>query len=230
MTTRRQILSPAWLALATLAATGLVFIGPLQGAPGAGGKVIASWQFDEGTGDTVSGAADGSASGKIVGARWAEGKTGGALEFEDWSVLDYVHPDVKKATRVVVSDSGKLDPAGPFSIKAVIYPTRDPVYYGGIIEKGRGYEAAYRLLVLRGSKIRAIVGTPTLSVTSPDPVSLNAWHEIEMTYDGSALTLSIDGRAAGRAEGKRTAPSSKDDVVIGERFSGKIDSIELSAR
>lgn len=188
--------------------------------------LVASWLFEAGEGTT---ARDGSgqAHGKIVGARWAEGREGSALVFEDYSILDYLKPDVSKATRVVIPHGEKLNPKGSFSLKAHIFPTRDPIYYGGIVEKGRGYEASYRLILLRGLRVRAALGGRGHVVTSAEPVTLNEWHEVEMRREGEALVLLVDGKEVDRKGNARGTPASNEDLVIGERFSGRLDGIEL---
>lgn len=199
-------------------------------APAAAGPegLIARWTFDEGKGDLAGDAAGPSTAGKIQKASWTEGKSGSALSFEDWSLKNYLKPDVREATRVVVPHDGRLNPAGPFTARAFVYPTLDPIYYGGILEKGRGYGASYRLLLLRGLKVRAVLGAGHAGVTSAQPISLNAWHEIEMIYDGSSLVLKVDGKEQGRSAVPSPSLSSKDETVIGDRFSGKIDEISIT--
>ncbi len=190
-------------------------------------ETIARWLFDEGTGDSASGG-PGSPSGKVVRAGWGKGRSGRALVFEDYSLKNYLKPDVREATRVTIPHSDRLNPPGPFTLRAVVFPTRDPIYYGGIFEKGRGYGAAYRLVLLRGLKVRAAAGAAYAAVTSADPLSLNAWHEIVMKFDGDALVLVVDGKEQGRKAGVKGPFASKDDAVIGERFSGRIDEVALT--
>ena len=141
--------------------------------------VIASWSFNEGSGKRAGDSA-GAAHGAVVKARWGEGRSGAALVFEDYSLIDYLKPDVSKATRVVVPHAPGLNPEGSFSLVATIFPTRNPIYYGGIVEKGTGFGASYRLVILRGLRVRAVVGGSHASVTSRKPLSLNSWHELEM--------------------------------------------------
>ncbi len=196
----------------------------------AGGTALARWLFDEGSGLRAGDGVDGAVNGSIQRATWSEGRSGGALVFEDYSLIDYLKPDVSKATRVTIPHHDRLNPPGGFTLIATIQPSRDPAYYGGIVEKGRGYGASYRLLLLRGLRVRATLGDAGDVVTSASALGLGAWHEIRMTYDGSSLVLEIDGKEAGQKSGVKAAMSSKADVVIGERFSGKIDRVELHSR
>ena len=219
----------AWLVLLGALALPVPAGGVLGAGESVSSPIIARWLFDEGNGQVASDGVDGSTNGKIVKATWTDGRSGGALAFEDYSLRNYLKPDVKEATRVVVPHGDRLNPTGPFTLRTIIYPTRDPLFYGGILEKGRGYGASYRLLLLRGLKVRATAGSAGTAVTSSEPISLNAWHEIELKYDGSQLILKVDGKEQGRSPGVRTPLASKDDLLIGERFSGKIDEILLTA-
>jgi hypothetical protein len=192
-------------------------------------KTLGRWLFDEGKGAVAGDGMDGTSAGRIVRATWGDGRSSPALVFEDYSLEDYLKPDVARATRVVVPHQDRLNPKGPFTLRAVIYPTRDPLYYGGIMEKGRGYGASYRLMLLRGLKVRGAIGPSHAAVTSKDPITLNSWHEVELSYDGTALVLEVDGKEQGRVSATKPSLSSTEDVVMGERFSGRIDEVALTA-
>ncbi|MBI3450993.1 MAG: LamG domain-containing protein [Acidobacteria bacterium] len=198
------------------------------GAESPAVRTIARWLFDEGKGDVAGDGADGATNGKVIRALWADGRSGKALSFEDYSLKDYLHPKVADATRVVVPHADRLNPAGSFTLRAVIFPTRDPVYYGGIFEKGRGYGASYRLIVLRGLMVRAEIGSALVRVTSDASLSLNAWHDVEMVFDGASVALRIDGKEVGRTPAAPGALNNREDAVIGERFSGRVDEVSLT--
>jgi hypothetical protein len=191
------------------------------------GQTLGRWLFDEGQGTAAGDGVDGAVNGQVVNATWGQGRSSGALLFEDYSLKEYLKPDVSRATRVIVPHHDRLNPGGPFTLRAVIYPTRDPLYYGGIFEKGGGYGASIRLMLLRGLEVRGTVGADHAAVTSGEPLSLDAWHEIELAYDGSSLVLKVDGKEQGRTAEVKGPVSSSADVVIGERFSGRIDEIVL---
>jgi len=217
------------LARSAVAALLVFLASPSQpGAADAPMKTIARWLFDEGKGDIVGDGADGTTNGRVVRAVWADGRSGKALSFEDYSLKDYLHPNVADATRVVFPHADRLNPTGPFTLRAVIYPTRDPVYYGGVFEKGRGYGSSYRLIVLRGLKVRAEIGPGLIRLTSDAPLTLNAWHDVEMVFDGASLFLRIDGKESGKTPAAPGALSNRDESVAGERFSGRIDEVSLT--
>jgi len=216
----------------TLVTSSALFAAVVGAAAGlalaAEGALISKWSFEEAA--TAVNAVPGGPSGKVQGALAAEGRSGRALAFEDWSVKNYLKPDPKKATKVVVPHQAALNPTLPVRISAWIYPTADPIYYGGIVEKGRGFGASYRLLLLRGLKVSAAVGDGHVGVKSQAPLSLNAWHEVVLVADKESLVLTVDGKEAGRASW--TAPpklANTDPVVIGDRFTGRIDEVSIGA-
>jgi hypothetical protein len=167
----------------------------------------------------------------VEGATEADGREGKALAFEDWSVKDYLKPDPRRATRLVVADDAgtRLNPSLPFRLSAWIYPTADPLYYGGIVEKGRGLGGSYALVLLRGLKVQASLGDRHVVARSSVPITLNAWHQVTLQASGGTLTLTIDGKEAARETiPADTKISSADPLIIGERFSGRIDEVELT--
>lgn len=196
------------------------------GTAAADPTILSAWSFDGGQPGLNSVA--GGPSGKVERAVAVEGHAGKALAFEDWSIKNYLKPDPLQATRVVIPHDPKLTLSPPFRVSAWIYPTVDPVYYGGIVEKGRGFGASFRLLLLRGLKVEASLGDQHVTARSTLPISLNEWHEVVLVADGSALALVVDGKETARAT---VAPglklASADSLIIGERFTGRIDEVSI---
>ncbi len=189
-------------------------------------RLLSRWSFEQDGANSV----DGAPAARLEGVTGTEGHQGRGLAFEDWSIKNYLKPDPGQATRVTVPHDERLNPKAPFRVSAWIYPTADPVYYGGILEKGLGFGASYRLLLLRGLKVQASVGRQHLSVRSQAPVALDAWHEIALVVDEGSMILQVDGREVGRASLSGGAPAgSEAPLVIGERFTGRIDEVEISA-
>jgi len=221
MTSRRLgTMTPALLTL------GVLLGGTATESPTAS-SLIAKWTLDDGA--AVSGV-PGIPDGRVVRAARATGHAGGALGFEDWSTRNYLKPDAAEATRVVIPHDPKLNPSLPFRLTAWIHPTADPVYMGGIVEKGQGYGASYRLLLLRGLKLEGCVGEQHVCVRSASPLALNGWHEVTLRADAKTVTLLVDGAAAGTATIETPLKlGSTEAVVIGDRFTGRIDEISISA-
>lgn len=200
------------------------------GAGSTGAKRLSHWGFNSDPAGKNS--VEGGPEARVEGARLAEGREGRALAFEDWSVLDWLKPDPARATRVVIPDTGdaRLNPTGSFRISAWIHPTADPVYYGGIVEKGRGFGASYRLVLLRGLRVSGSAGDRHVTVRSTAPVSLGEWHEVSLVVDPTNLTLYVDGKESARAAiPAGTKLTSSDPLIIGDRFTGRIDEVAIQA-
>jgi len=189
--------------------------------------LVSRWSFEKdapGANAVASGP-----SLRIEKAAIAEGRQGTALAFEDWSLKDYLHPDPGSATRAVLpaEHAGDLGGSYPMKVSAWIYPTADPIYYGGIVERGYGYGASFRLILHRGLRVGGSVGRVVLK--SATPIGLNAWHEVTLQADGRKAVLIVDGVEAATADiPSPERPASKDAVVIGERFSGRIDEVSIA--
>ena len=197
----------------------------------AADRPLCKWSFEPPA--PGANAIAGGPAARVEAATTADGHDGKALAFEDWSVKDYLKPDPRKATRLMVTDdaAGRLNPTMPFRLSAWIYPTADPIYYGGIVEKGRGLGGSYGLVLLRGLKVQASLGDRHIVARSSSPVTLNAWHQVTLQAAGGTLILTIDGQEAARAAiPPDTKISSSDPLIIGERFSGRIDEVELAGQ
>lgn len=203
----------------------------LAKTPQCQAAVLSRWGLDEAT--TAANAISGAPAGKVQRALLADGHDGNAgraLAFSDWSVVNYVKPDPAKATRVVVPHDPKLTPLYPFRVSAWIFPTADPIYYGGIVEKGQGYGGAYRLILLRGLKVQASLGDQNIKAVGQAPVSLNEWHEVSLVADGRNLALLVDGKEVAKTpipSGLKL--SSSEPLLLGNRFTGRIDEVSISS-
>ena len=154
--------------------------------------VMARWTLEKGS---AASSVAGVPAGQVERAKPGPGRAGAAdaaLMFEDWSARNYLKPDPKEATRVVVPHDAKLNPRLPFRLTAWIRPTADPVFQGGIAEKGRGFGASYRLLLLRGLKVEACLGDKHVCARSAEPLSLNAWHEVTLVAETGRVVLRVD--------------------------------------
>ena len=201
-----------------------------HGAPSQA-AVLSKWSLDGSS--TAANAVAGAPAGKVERALLVEGHDGSAgkaLAFSDWSVINYLKPDPAQATRVVIPHDPKLLPSFPFRLSAWIFPTADPIYYGGIAEKGQGYGAAYRLILLRGLKVQASLGDQNIKAVGAVPISLNVWHEVTLIADGRNLALMIDGKEVAKTpipSGLKLA--STDPLLLGNRFTGRIDEVSISS-
>lgn len=98
----------------------------------------------------------------------------------------------------------------PYTLEAWIYPTRNPgVYYSGIFDRESVFGAGrdgYNMFFLGSATTdtyfyaeRFSAGVQTNAGGAPlnQSVTLNAWHHIVATYDGTTLTLYRNGSSHG---------------------------------
>jgi hypothetical protein len=184
--------------------------------------------LDEGEGTAVADERRG-VKGTVKGARWTDGKFRKALEFDGTNHVDlYSH--------------GSLSSDQPFSFSVWIYPaTGEGTILSKISEKYqyRGYD----LVVEEGGKLASHLvhrwPEDGLKVIAKNPISLNAWHHLVLTYDGSlkagGVKLYLDGKAAPLDISKdqlKGSIGSSAPFHLGKRgesypFKGKIDEVQL---
>ena len=214
------------------------------------------WLFDEGEGTTVQDSSGNANHGKTQNTKWVEGIEGRALYFYDYgqATLDDPKMTIQKAAKmhafVKIPHSDTLTPQKTVDISAAIYIDIDfPQYFGTIVEKGQGYGAAYRLLLAtrprrgegiieREMRLRGVVGMDIgyaggresfqAAVTGSTRLERGKWYRVRMTYDGETLRLFVDGKEDGSVKKKVKTMANREPVIIGERFTGRIDEVKIS--
>lgn len=159
---------------------GLLFLASLQ-APAA---LIAGYKFDETSGTTAADFIRGaSGDGTLVnttGTQWIAGKIGGAVDFD--GVNDYI-----KAAALTSSYTN-------FSISAWVNIDQNTQW--GTIVKSWGDSFHFGLNNTSGQLSNYLNGGNALvDSTATNPLTLDVWHHVAMTYDGNAKAhrLYIDG-------------------------------------
>lgn len=178
---------------------------PQQVAALRQGGLVAHFTLDESAGDEVANAIDASRPAKIQGTvTRVEGKSGGALEFDGQSHID-------------AGDVGGFEADQAFSIAAWIFPTSaEPATIVSRMDEAdanRGYD-----VILEAGKVAShfVHHWPDdgFKVIDHDPLSLQEWHHVLVTYDGtrrtSGVTLYVDGQPRFL------------DVVSGEKIQGTL--------
>ncbi|MFN0051403.1 MAG: DUF1553 domain-containing protein [Planctomycetales bacterium] len=145
--------------------------------------------FDEATGALAADRADPSRMGAISGTpTWTEGKLGGALEFDGQSHVD-------------LGQAGAFEASDHFSIAAWVYPTSaEPSTIASKMDEAaghRGYD-----LILEGGRVAChlIDQWPNngLKVITREPLKMQTWQHVMLTYDGSrkaaGVKIYVDGR------------------------------------
>jgi uncharacterized repeat protein (TIGR01451 family) len=105
--------------------------------------------------------------------------------------------------KVTVADSASLDPAtftvgGWFNLakapasgsEYILASKYDGNYHGWILRVNSSLQPTFSLLSSPSGNVNA---------TSSAPLTLNAWHYLSATYDGTTATLYVDGKAAATA-------------------------------
>lgn len=194
--------------------------------------LVGAYNFDEGSGSALLDRTGLGHDGILTGAAWnAEGRFGGALAFDgvnDW---------------VTVADANDLDFNTAMTLEAWVYPTSldNGVWHNVLIKERTGGEA-YNLYANTDSNspkvyvVRASAPGAPLDAVAPDPLSLNTWTHLAVTYDGTTLRLFVNGvQVAARAVSGALVASSGvlrlgGNGVWGEYFAGRIDDVRLYSR
>ncbi len=189
-------------------------------------------ELDEKSGDQVADTSDLKRIGKVYGpVKWSTGKRGGSLELDGQGYVDFGH-------------AGEFEHHDPFSVAAWIFLTSNEA--STVLSK-MDDAAAYRgydLIIENGKPAMHIVHhwpDNGLKVIAREAVSLNAWHHVVLTYDGSAkaagLKYYVDGRelpldvSSDKLNGKGSIKTDK-PFHLGRRgqsapFRGSLDDVRL---
>lgn len=194
----------------------------------AGSGLVASYSFDEGSGQTVFDASGNNNSGSIIGARWmSNGRHGGALAFDG-------------ASRVAVNDSASLDLRDQMTLEAWVYPTNSLTSWRTIVIKERSGGFGYAIYA--GSPAGRPNGLLYISsadegVYGPSTLPQNAWSHLAATYDGSVFRLYVNGNEVANSPVSGEIIQSGSGLNIGgntvwndEFFQGMIDEVRIYNR
>jgi VCBS repeat-containing protein len=193
---------------------------------GAVPGLVAAYNFNEGSGTTLTDRSGRGHTGAISGAAWStQGKFGGALSFDgvnDW---------------VTISDTAALDLTTGMTLEAWVLPSTLSGWRT-VLLKERSGGLVYSLYTSGdGTRPSGYVATPgEVGVVGPSSVSTTTWTHLAVTYDGAMLRLFVNGtQVATRA---LTAPitASTGALRIGgnsvwtEFFQGRIDEVRIYNR
>ena len=192
--------------------------------------LVASYGMDAGSGTTLADQSGNGNNGTIANGTWSSaGKYGGALSFNGTS------------TSVSIPNSASLQLSSAMTLEAWVKPS----VVGG---------AAWRTVVLKengnnyGEALYANTGTNVPSANAvtggvdhdqrgtSGALAVNTWTHLAATYDGSALTLYVNGVAAGTQAASGSIVSSTGALKIGgnaiwgEWFNGLIDEVRIYNR
>ena len=151
--------------------------------------LVASYNFDEGTGTVLTDVSGHGNTGQIRGAAWtSEGRSGGALEFDG------------EASVVVIPHSPTLDLTAAMTLEAWVYPTAAQRGWRAIVQKE--FDTYFLLAGSRMGPLRpaggGTFGASTEVLATPFVVPTHTWTHVALTYDGAVLQLYADGRSVMR--------------------------------
>ena len=151
--------------------------------------------------------------------------------------------DIDDAVRLTggyvnVPNSSELQITGPFTLEAWIKPdgaARDPGL--GIIER---YDQpafnGYILRIVGGNRVQAWVlgSSGSSNVTGSTAVPVGSWHHVAAVYDGTRLTVYVDGQPDGSAVSAVAPGAGSGDLRLGargddanQRFAGGLDEVAV---
>jgi predicted phage tail protein len=192
--------------------------------------LVAAYAFDEGSGTSL---ADGSGrlnTGTIGGTSaptWTIGKRGAALQFDglnDW---------------VTVPDASSLDLTTGMTLEAWIYPTLVQDWHTVAFKEQSG-DLVYGLYAndrdRSGPQGQVYTGGSAKLVDGPSRLPVNQWSHLAATYNGSTLTLYVNGVAVASTAVTGNILTSTGALRIGgnnvaaEWFKGRIDDVRVYNR
>jgi hypothetical protein len=185
--------------------------------------LVAYWKFDEGSGTAVKDSA-GSNDGKIVNAKWVDGKFGKALDFNGEDAY------------VEIPNAPALGLTKALSIEAwVKHRGTDFKQWEAIVCKG---DHAYRLHFSSDDQsfdLGLNDGTDVKSGVKPDA---DKWYFVVATYDGKESKIYVDGKLAATGDDAPSEVADTDAAInIGQNsdqegrfFNGVIDEVKIYNR
>ncbi|MCP4441176.1 MAG: T9SS type A sorting domain-containing protein [Aureispira sp.] len=136
-------------------------------------------------------------------------------------------------------NNGSLNITGTtITLEAWIYPTafKSNVWEGNIINKNGGGDNGYMLRVGNGGQVNFNIGTGWWNeINSPvGAVSLNTWHHVAGTYDGTTMRLYVDGVEVVNGAETQNIGSASNSLYLGEDpqwtgryFPGRIEEVRI---
>ena len=193
------------------------------------GQLVAAYAFGENTGTTVADASGTNNTGTITGATWtASGKYGTGLSFNGTNAW------------VTANTASSLALPNAMTLEAWIYPTALSGWQT-VLMKETGTGLAYTLYANDNAPwpatyVRMTGASVSAGAAGAAAVPLNTWTHLASTYNGSAITLYVNGTAVSTKPATGTVTTSMGPLHIGgngiwgEFFTGLIDEVRIYSR
>ncbi|GFE60846.1 hypothetical protein AOG2_14330 [Geobacter sp. AOG2] len=189
--------------------------------------LVAAYAFNEGTGTTVADASGNGLNGTISGASWVAGKDGNALSFNGVNNL------------VTVPASNLLDLTTGMTLEGWVYPTNSSGKWGCVLMKETSNFYAYGLYVSPANRptVFMVINGSEHGFEVPTILTTNTWSHLAATYDGTTLSVYVNGILKGSENISTIIPASSGALRIGgnsiwatEYFTGIIDNVRIFNR
>ncbi|MCE7011908.1 PQQ-dependent sugar dehydrogenase [Kibdelosporangium philippinense] len=188
---------------------------------------VAAYNFNEGSGSTLTDRTGGGHTGVVSGATWGAGRNGGALSFDGVNDL------------VTVEDSNLLDLTNGMTLSAWVRPSSGAAAWRTVLLKERTDGLAYGLYSDNGASRPSAwlrVGADDRFVDGTAAVPANTWTHLAVTYDATTIRLYVNGNqvATVPSAGSMTVSGNPlrigGNLIWGEYFGGLIDDIRIYNR
>ena len=190
--------------------------------------LLGYWAFDEASGATANDSSGNLNTGTIEGnaISWANGIFGNALNFEN-------------QTQVVISNSPSLNPFSAITISTWLKADHwgAASYNPRILEKGTS-ENQYALLSTSSGQLEFLLSGVSNGVLVANAPSPRSWHQVAGAFDGSSMTLYVDGQVAAQQTASGVLAMTSDSLVLGNKpsgsasnmFNGVLDDVRIYGR
>jgi hypothetical protein len=198
-------------------------------APAPIGQLVAAYAFSENAGTTVADLSGNNNVGTILNATWtASGKYGPGLSFNGTNAW------------VTASNAASLGLSNAMTLEAWVYPTA-LTGWKTVLMKETATGLAYSLYANDNSPwpatyVRITGATNSDAAGGTTALPVNAWTHLASTYDGTTLTLYVNGTAVTSRPVTGTITASTGPLHIGgnsiwgEYFTGVIDEVRVYSR
>ncbi|MFI6505444.1 LamG-like jellyroll fold domain-containing protein [Nonomuraea typhae] len=190
--------------------------------------LVAAYGMNEGTGTGVSDSSGQGNAGTSSGTAWVNGKYGKALSFNGTS------------SWVTVQDAASLRLTTGMTLSAWVSPASVAGWRSMVGKELNTGGVSYTLYAANGDSVPSgwVQTGPQAPTTVEDlePLPVNAWSHVALTYDGSALRLFVNGQQTGEAALTGSLYDDGGPLRIGgnqiwqEYFSGLIDEVRVYNR
>jgi hypothetical protein len=189
--------------------------------------VVAAYGFNEGIGTLL---ADGSGQGNngvVRNTVWSSiGRNGGALAFDG------------ATSWVTIPDSASLALSTALTLEAWVDPAALTPGWRTVLFKEQPFGIAYSLYAAQaaGLPVGQVLIVGEQNATAAAGLPLNSWSHLALTYDGSTLSLYVNGALAATTPVGGTVLTSSGPLRIGgnsiwnEWFKGLIDDVRVYNR